>query len=365
MEKKDDRINKCEGENNENNQLNDPLSDSIKHNIIKYNFLKKKRCLDSYLNNESSTKEKSTLKPKKKIRRNNKDNDTESDGETNVTNIYNMKSNIEFQRINEKYKNIKSRKDMRIIEENNKENKNNRVNKNYIEEKKSLNQKKILKNINQMENTNNQKKIPLNSYRSIQISTESPLNNNKEEKKKIFQVRSIPKFKRQNEILKKKREMNIENKYFGPINEIKNDNTFRNNFFINNKELNKNPYLFDNHNNLTNNIIKEQFQFDNLNAFNNSERKNNKKKEMIDNKRHKDSFSNLLNQSNSNINLTKDSDLYNDNNFNKKINNKSEKNNKNENKNNKSLLEKKIIVTKKEGKIVIKSIPIKNQEKKY
>jgi hypothetical protein len=40
------------------------------------------------------------------------------------------------------------------------------------------------------------------------------------------------------------------------------------------------------------------------------------------------------------------------------------KNNKNENKNNKSLSKKKIIVTKKEGKIVIKSIPIKNQEKK-
>ena len=37
---------------------------------------------------------------------------------------------------------------------------------------------------------------------------------------------------------------------------------------------------------------------------------------------------------------------------------------KNENKNNKSLSKKKIIVTKKEGKIVIKSIPIKNQEKK-
>jgi len=72
---------------------------------------------------------------------------------------------------------------MRIIEKNNKENKNNRVNKNYIEEKKSLNQKKILKNIYQIENTNIQKKIPLNSYRSIQISTELPLNNNKEEKK--------------------------------------------------------------------------------------------------------------------------------------------------------------------------------------
>ena len=86
---------------------------------------------------------------------------------------------------------------------------------------------------------------------------------------------------------------------------------------------------------------------------------------MIDNKRHKDSFSNLLNQSNSNINLIKDLDLYNDNNFNKKINNKSEKNNKNDNKNNKNLSKKKIIVTKKEGKIVIKSIPIKNQEKKY
>ena len=37
-----------------------------------------------------------------------------------------------------------------------------------------------------MENTNIQKKIPLNSYRSIQISTESPLNNNKEKKKKFF-----------------------------------------------------------------------------------------------------------------------------------------------------------------------------------
>jgi hypothetical protein len=159
--------------------------------------------------------------------------------------------------------------------------------------------------------------------------------------------------------------MNIENKYFASINEIKNDNTFSNHFFINNKELNKNPYLFNDHNKLTNNITKEQFKFDNLNAFNNSERKNNKKKEMIDNKRHKDSFSNLLNQSNSNINLIKDLDLYNDNNFNKKINNKSEKNNKNDNKNNKNLSKKKIIVTKKEGKIVIKSIPIKNQEKKY
>ncbi len=38
---------------------------------------------------------------------------------------------------------------------------------------------------------------------------------------------------------------------------------------------------------------------------------------------------------------------------------------KNDNKNNKNLSKKKIIVTKKEGKIVIKSIPIKNQEKKY
>ena len=52
--KKDDRINKCEGENNENNQLNDPLSDSIKHNIIKYNFSKEK--IDNLISSMTETK---------------------------------------------------------------------------------------------------------------------------------------------------------------------------------------------------------------------------------------------------------------------------------------------------------------------
>ena len=327
--------------NEEKGILINPLSNSINNNINKQNFLKKKHYSESFINKELLEKEKSILNNNNKYNLIKKGNYSESDG--NINFFSEKKSKIQSQRIND-------------ISE------NNFFNYKFFEE--NLNKKNNHIKSEQSENSNFQKQIPLSSFRSIQISTEPPLPSNKEEKEKIFQVQSIPKFKKQKEtIYNKNRERNFENvNYFNAMNEKNNDNKYgKNNFFIKNKRIEQNSSLFENDSN--NSLpIKKQFKFDN---FNDNEIQNKKRKEISDIKPKNDSFSLFLKKFNPDIDETKDFNkhIYNENYFeNQFILEKNYKRNDSGNKGQTNLLKNKIIITKKEGKIIIKSVPKKNQE---
>jgi hypothetical protein len=325
--------------NEEKGILINPLSNSINNNINKQNFLKKKHYSESFINKELLEKEKSILNNNNKYNLIKKGNYSESDG--NINFFSEKKSKIQSQRIND-------------ISE------NNFFNYKFFEE--NLNKKNNHIKSEQSENSNFQKQIPLSSFRSIQISTEPPLPSYKEEKEKIFQVQSIPKFKKQKEIIKN-RERYFENiNYLNAMNEKNNDDKYgKNNFFIKKKTLEPNSSLFENdsNNGLT---IKKQFKFDN---FNDNEIQNKKRKEISDIKPKNDSFSLFLKKFNPDIDETKDftKHIYNENYFeNQFILEKNYKRNDSGNKGQTNLLKNKIIITKKEGKIIIKSVPKKNQE---
>ncbi len=325
--------------NEEKGILINPLSNSINNNINKQNFLKKKHYSESFINKELLEKEKSILNNNNKYNLIKKGNYSESDG--NINFFSEKKSKIQSQRIND-------------ISE------NNFFNYKFFEE--NLNKKNNHIKSEQSENSNFQKQIPLSSFRSIQISTEPPLPSYKEEKEKIFQVQSIPKFKKQKEIIKN-RERYFENiNYLNAMNEKNNDDKYgKNNFFIKKKTLEPNSSLFENdsNNGLT---IKKQFKFDN---FNDNEIQNKKRKEISDIKPKNDSFSLFLKKFNPDIDETKDFNkhIYNENYFeNQFILEKNYKRNDSGNKGQTNLLKNKIIITKKEGKIIIKSVPKKNQE---
>lgn len=327
--------------NEEKGILINPLSNSINNNINKQNFLKKKHYSESFINKELLEKEKSILNNNNKYNLIKKGNYSESDG--NINFFSEKKSKIQSQRIND-------------ISE------NNFFNYKFFEENQNKKNNHIKSE--QSENSNLQKQIPLSSFRSVQISTEPPLPSNKEEKEKIFQVQSIPKFKKQKEIIyNKNRERNFENvNYFNAMNEKNNDNKYgKNNFFIKNKRIEQNSSLFENDSN--NSLpIKKQFKFDN---FNENEIQNKKRKEISDIKPKKDSFSLFFNKFHPDIDETKDFNqhLYNENYFeNQFVLEENYKRNNSGNKGQTNLLKNKIIITKKEGKIIIKSVPKKNQE---
>ena len=142
------------------------------------------------------------------------------------------------------------------------------------------------KGIKDLYSSSNNFTFPLNSYRAIQISTESPIqqnyhiNNYNSEKEQIFQVKSMPKKRQENNIkqlINQKREREILN-----LNMIKKLNTPSNKIEFNNfnnsspisiiKNCTQTPSLFSNQsesNNIIFNNDFSNFQLDNFSSLNN------------------------------------------------------------------------------------------------
>jgi len=239
---------------------------------------------------------------------------------------------------------------------------NNSINDNNNLIQKNLNNNNLKNN----DNSNNKKvSFPLNSYRTIQISTQSPIQpnmNNQIEKNQIFQVCSVPKIKtdKKNELINQKRDReNIFHKEQPLImNELNNFNMFQNNNnpFNIYKGLTQTPSLFSNHSDLNNSLFKdEQFKLENFTSLSNNDISitNNEISETY--LRNNINSPVLNNQNNNNLNnniIDNDNDMsivINNNNNKNELNNKID----NEEKSNNN---KKLIITKKEGKIVIKSV---------
>jgi len=230
--------------------------------------------------------------------------------------------------------------------------------------------------------------LPFKSYRAIQISTQSPIQPNynknnivKSTKNKIFQVNSIPKIKQENNVnnlinQKRKREnsnLNIMKKLETPS--IKNEiNNFNNNSPISAiKKLTQTPSLFSNQFESNNMIFKDDFsnfQLDNFSSLNNDlsitnndiSDLNNKKNPVSSNPNQEiNNINNQNNFNNKNMNLNNNIfDRYINNEY-EEINNQNniDMTNNNLNINENSPFKNKLIISKKNGKIVIKSIPTK------
>ena len=243
---------------------------------------------------------------------------------------------------------------------------------NSISDNNNLIQKNLNNNnLKNNDNSNNKKvSFPLNSYRTIQISTQSPIQpnmNNQIEKNQIFQVCSVPKIKtdKKNELINQKRDrenkqnLNIFHKEQPLImNELNNFNMFQNNNnpFNIYKGLTQTPSLFSNHSDLNNSLFKdEQFKLENFTSLSNNDISitNNEISETY--LRNNINSPILNNQNNNNLNnniIDNDNDMsivINNNNNKNELNNKID----NEEKSNNN---KKLIISKKEGKIVIKSV---------
>ena len=247
-------------------------------------------------------------------------------------------------------------------------------------------------NLNEKDNNKKKDSFPLSSYRSIQISTQSPIQpniNNQLEKNQIFQVNSIPKIKteKKNELINQKRErennknVNIFHKEQPLImNDFNNFNMFQNNNSPINiyKGLTQTPSLFSNHSDLNNSLFKDelqQFKLENFTSLSNNDMSitNN---EISETYLRNNINSPVLNQNNinSNNNNNNNSNINNNNNIidnnlsiviNSNDNNKNElndENNKNDKEeNSESKKKNKLIISKKEGKIIIKSVANKNK----
>ena len=277
---------------------------------------------------------------------------------------------------------------------NNNNNSNNNNNNNIIDDNLNniIQQNSNNNNLNEKDNNKKKDSFPLSSYRSIQISTQSPIQpniNNQLEKNQIFQVNSIPKIKteKKNELINQKRErennknVNIFHKEQPLImNDFNNFNMFQNNNSPINiyKGLTQTPSLFSNHSDLNNSLFKDelqQFKLENFTSLSNNDMSitNN---EISETYLRNNINSPVLNQNNinSNNNNNNNSNINNNNNIidnnlsiviNSNDNNKNElndENNKNDKEeNSESKKKNKLIISKKEGKIIIKSVANKNK----
>ncbi len=236
-------------------------------------------------------------------------------------------------------------------------------------------------NLNGKDNNKKKDTFPLSAYRTIQISTQSPIQpniNNQFEKNKIFQVNSIPKIKteKKNEYSNQKREreynenLNIFHKDQPIImNDINNFNVFQNNNspITIYKGLTQTPSLFSNHSFLNNSLFKDElqhFKIENFTSLPNNDMSitNN---EISETYLRNNLTSPVLNQNNINSNNNNNDG----NNMSIVINNSDDnknelnlQNNKNDKKENLELKKNnKLIISKKEGKIVIKSMANENE----
>ena len=311
---------------------------------------------------------------------NNNDDSTESEGNNqknfDITNK-NVNAQIQEENIEIPIKNV----DFNLEKENKKENNNvedNDMKKNNIQDNTNINQDNVQLNENLM-STQKKNSFPLSSYRSIQIFTQSPIQqnmNNQIEKNQIFQVSSMRKMKneKKNDIINQKTEnqnFNYFNKIETPtiMNSLNELNLSQNSPINLYKGLTQTPSLFSNHSDLIKDDL-PQFKLDNFSPILNNDMSitNNEIKETY---LRKNLISPILNQNNSIINnnninvISNNNKNMNNNNTNntKQLNDQNNVNeNEDENIESNNPYKSKIIISKKDGKIVIKSIPNNHQE---
>jgi hypothetical protein len=289
---------------------------------------------------------------------NNNDDSTESEGNNrggfDIPNK-NVNDHIEIP-----IKNV----DFNLEKENQKENNNvedSDMKKNNIKDNTNINQDNV--HLNEHLNLISTQKITFpGSYRAIKISTQSPIQrnmNNQIEKKQIFQVSSMGKMKNE-----KKNEFDTPT-IMNSLNELNSSPNSPINIY---KRLTQTPSLFSNHSEFKDDL--PQFKLDNIPPLSNNDISitNNEMKETY---LSKNLISPILNQNNSiinnnNINVISNNNKNMNNNNTNNTKQLNEQNNVNENEDenieSNNPYKSKIIISKKDGKIVIKSIPNNHQE---
>ncbi len=384
-------------ENNDSTESDNNINTQKNYKIPNNKSLKVK--IPEFDNIEIPISTKVTFDIEKTIEKNNYNNNKNNNNNSNNNNN-NMEKNL-FDKRQMGNKNNFNFEDMNInpnpknySAQYSNNNCNNNNNNNIIDDNLNniIQQNSNNNNLNEKDNNKKKDSFPLSSYRSIQISTQSPIQpniNNQLEKNQIFQVNSIPKIKteKKNELINQKRErennknVNIFHKEQPLImNDFNNFNMFQNNNSPINiyKGLTQTPSLFSNHSDLNNSLFKDelqQFKLENFTSLSNNDMSitNN---EISETYLRNNINSPVLNQNNinSNNNNNNNSNINNNNNIidnnlsiviNSNDNNKNElndENNKNDKEeNSESKKKNKLIISKKEGKIIIKSVANKNK----
>ena len=278
------------------------------------------------------------------------------------------------------------RNNIDILKENKNLNIENKLEENLLKNNKKEEEIKIpnnvnlnIKEINEHHSSQKNLTFKLNSSKEIKISTDSSIqknynkNNNKTIKNQIFKVSSIPQIIHENNNIiqlinqKRERENSILNKNHKSESPKKMTNVdyFNNNSPISTiNKIEQSPTLFSNQFGTINSIFDDftKYQFDNISSLNcDKSNQNNLNSKIINKQSHSSDNCNLTieninyqnNINNKNINL-------NNNNINEYYNSDYYESNKkiNTNKNINLHFKNRLIISKKKGKIIIKSIPL-------